>query len=185
MNNQVLALIFIDLPDRKTIVLLVGCFLLVIGVIGGGFEIKEIRIPPLEKWTRLIAGILGLSLSAFSFAPPNVFAVIFPRGASAQEQQAPDKPKDPANPSVAAVYGKKGSLTTSGSTDLPFFMTRDVTPTEIYARHGRKFKDSVIQAYFNHQPWYTPVYEPDVFPPSVLSAVQQRNIAVLHRQEFK
>jgi YARHG domain len=200
MNDQVLALISIDLPDPKTIVLLVGLFLLVIGVIGGGFEIKEIKVPPLEKWTRLIAVALGLSLLAFSFAPPNIFEAIFPRGSSAQEQQAQDKPKDLANPSVAAVYGKRGSLPISGSTDQPFFMTRDVTPAdtagktkmeldewrnEIYARNGRKFNDPVIQAYFDQQPWYHPVYQPDAFPPSVLSPVQQRNIAALHQQEYK
>lgn len=34
---------------------------------------------------------------------------------------------------------------------------------EIYARHGRKFLDDSIQAYFNEKPWYTPLYEAEDF----------------------
>lgn len=34
---------------------------------------------------------------------------------------------------------------------------------EIYARHGRKFLDDNIQAYFNEKSWYTPLYEAEYF----------------------
>lgn len=34
---------------------------------------------------------------------------------------------------------------------------------EIYARHGRKFTNAELQAYFSAKPWYTPVYEADDF----------------------
>lgn len=34
---------------------------------------------------------------------------------------------------------------------------------EIYARHGRKFRDAALQAYFDAKPWYHPQYEPDAF----------------------
>lgn len=34
---------------------------------------------------------------------------------------------------------------------------------EIYARHGRKFLDDSIQAYFNEKSWYTPLYEAEDF----------------------
>lgn len=34
---------------------------------------------------------------------------------------------------------------------------------EIYARHGRKFLDSDLQKYFNHQKWYNGYIEPEDF----------------------
>jgi len=34
---------------------------------------------------------------------------------------------------------------------------------EIYARHGRKFSDADLQAYFNAKSWYTPIYEGEEF----------------------
>ena len=32
---------------------------------------------------------------------------------------------------------------------------------EIFARHGRMFYRSDLQAYFDSKPWYTPLYTPD------------------------
>lgn len=34
---------------------------------------------------------------------------------------------------------------------------------EIYARHGRGFKDSALQSYFDSKPWYTREYSPEEF----------------------
>ena len=53
---------------------------------------------------------------------------------------------------------------------------------EIYARHGRKFKDSELQAFFNNKEWYTPLYEPAEFDKkqdSILNETEKKNISVL------
>lgn len=53
---------------------------------------------------------------------------------------------------------------------------------EIYARHGRMFKDGAIQAYFDRQSWYTPKYEPDQFDAisdSLLNDYEKENAATL------
>ena len=34
---------------------------------------------------------------------------------------------------------------------------------EIYARHGRRFKDPALQEYFDAQSWYTGLYDPEDF----------------------
>ena len=34
---------------------------------------------------------------------------------------------------------------------------------EIWARHGRKFKNNWLQSYFNSQSWYSGTIEPDDF----------------------
>ncbi|MCI6868505.1 MAG: YARHG domain-containing protein [Lachnospiraceae bacterium] len=50
---------------------------------------------------------------------------------------------------------------------------------EIYARHGRKFADPNIQAYFNSQSWYQGFVEPSEFSDSVFSSVESQNIQFL------
>ena len=46
---------------------------------------------------------------------------------------------------------------------------------EIYARHGRKFKDAALQSYFDSCPWYSGRIEPDSFSDSYLSEVEKKN----------
>lgn len=50
---------------------------------------------------------------------------------------------------------------------------------EIYARHGRRFQDSQIQAYFDGKSWYSGTIDADSFDESVLSDVELSNIEVL------
>lgn len=46
-----------------------------------------------------------------------------------------------------------------GLTDWELTLARN----EIYARHGRKFKDEKIAEYFSGKSWYTPLYSPEEF----------------------
>ena len=53
---------------------------------------------------------------------------------------------------------------------------------EIYARHGRKFNDQELQAYFNAQSWYIPLYSPEEFAQienSVFNEYEKENIRFL------
>lgn len=50
---------------------------------------------------------------------------------------------------------------------------------EIYARHGRKFNDSELQAWFNAKSWYSGTVAPENFSESVLSQVEKDNVAIL------
>ena len=53
---------------------------------------------------------------------------------------------------------------------------------EIYARHGRKFKDAELQAWFDAQEWYDGTIAPEAFDDNVL--IEKKNIQVLqHRLE--
>lgn len=47
---------------------------------------------------------------------------------------------------------------------------------EIYARHGRKFKDADIQAYFDSMSWYREEIEPEQFDDGVLNKYERSNI---------
>ena len=51
----------------------------------------------------------------------------------------------------------------------------DVMRNSIFARHGRLFKSSELQSYFNQQPWYQPIYMPDDFPGELISPIEEKN----------
>ena len=56
---------------------------------------------------------------------------------------------------------------------------RQMAINEIYARHGRKFKDPAIQEYFNAKAWYTPSVEPEAFSENVFNQYEKSNISLL------
>lgn len=55
-----------------------------------------------------------------------------------------------------------------------------VLRNEIYARHGRIFKDAELQKYFESQPWYKP--NPD-FKDDQLSEIESQNLAKIKQAE--
>ena len=55
-----------------------------------------------------------------------------------------------------------------------------VLRNEIYARHGRVFKDKELQKYFSEQPWYKP--DPE-FKDEMLSEKEYKNLSVIREAE--
>ncbi len=56
---------------------------------------------------------------------------------------------------------------------------------EIYARHGRKFKNDQVREYFESKSWYNGTIDPDSFSDSVFSKVELENIAFIVSYEKK
>lgn len=57
-----------------------------------------------------------------------------------------------------------------------------IARNEIYARHGRRFNNEDLKAYFASKSWYEPLYEPDEFDArasSVLNETEKRNIETI------
>lgn len=54
---------------------------------------------------------------------------------------------------------------------------------EIYARHGRKFKDKELQEYFESKDWYKGTIEPDDFEESTLSEIEKENAKIISNYE--
>ncbi len=57
---------------------------------------------------------------------------------------------------------------------------------EIYARHGRTFKDSELQSHFDACSWYTGTTDPDTFDSqqeSILSDIEKANISLIQEME--
>ena len=53
---------------------------------------------------------------------------------------------------------------------------------EIYARHGRRFYDVNLQAYFETKSWYKPLPKNETFPEKVLSDIERSNIIAIKNQ---
>ena len=56
-----------------------------------------------------------------------------------------------------------------------------VLKNSIYARHGRKFKDKELRAYFSSLDWYRPIY--DEVPARFFNKYENANIAFLKKYE--
>lgn len=55
---------------------------------------------------------------------------------------------------------------------------------EIYARHGRKFRDEALQSYFDSKAWYVGTIEPDQFKDqSMLNEYEKKNLTVIQERE--
>ena len=58
-----------------------------------------------------------------------------------------------------------------------------IARNEIYARHGRRFSDESLQAYFDSCSWYEGVIEPSDFSEDMLNEVEQENIRTINEYE--
>lgn len=56
---------------------------------------------------------------------------------------------------------------------------RSLARNEIYARHGRRFKDAEIQAYFDSKSWYHGVVAPEDFNENLLNHFEKDNITLI------
>ncbi len=54
---------------------------------------------------------------------------------------------------------------------------------EIFARHGRRFDDPELQAYFDSKSWYNGTIDPDDFSESMLSETEKKNIDLIKKYE--
>ena len=58
-----------------------------------------------------------------------------------------------------------------------------VARNEIYARHGRRFKDTALQAYFDSCSWYEGTIAPADFSDDMLSSMELANVRFLKAAE--
>jgi hypothetical protein len=203
MASPMLSVLLIDFPSTQVMVFLLGAFLIVVGIVGGGFELKEIKVPSVARIPRIIAGVTGAALIAFALGllPQHSNSPQAPRVDTGQAPtphvESPPAPQaGPARPTH--VDSAQASPVASPQAGEPFFMTRRITPNdlagksqsearlmrnEIYARKGRRFKDPTLQQYFDAQSWYHPQYSPEDFPPGALNVVEQQNIIMLQSYE--
>lgn len=160
-------------PKRGGKAKLVAIALLVI-LLAGGAGVAFVMLDPL--------GIMGTASRPAASEPATTGEAATTTDAAATTEAATDEA--PAT-TKAATTAATSAATTSASTSagdyvIPDSAThaytkqeiRDLGLTvdelwyarnEIYARHGRGFKDSTLQSYFDSKPWYTREYSPEEF----------------------
>lgn len=68
------------------------------------------------------------------------------------------------------------------------YLTADqlrIARNEIYARHGRMFKDTKLQSYFNSRSWYKGSIAPDSFDENCLNKTESKNVSKILKAEKK
>jgi hypothetical protein len=183
----------------ESIALVFGCLLLLIGIVGGGLELKELKVPQVNWATRLVTLVAGIAFIGVGLKGQFAQKAALSQGVQASQQgvqasqqgvQASQQSlvEVPPAPPVKPVAG--GTSSGRAHSDTLFFMTRQVTEldlqgksnweldvmrNEIHARYGRRFARADLQEYFDKQSWYTPRYEIGAFPSRLLSPLQERN----------
>ena len=149
----------------------------------------------------VIAAIVLVAAAAAVFIVLDPPGVIAPKheapatSAVAESQPAESKPVETApatQPATSDAATTQSVTPASGDYILPDVQTRVYSTAEleqlstdelwyarneIFARHGRGFRNPELQSYFNSKPWYTrnPI-DPDTFDSTVtLSATEQQN----------
>ncbi len=99
-----------------------------------------------------------------------------------QNQIEPPLPKSQVLAATSKPLFQQRLLT---SADLKGRNGKELTlmRNEIYARHGRRFKEQKLQSYFESQSWYQPRYALGEFPDSVLSQIELKNAIMI--REFQ
>ena len=91
-----------------------------------------------------------------------------------------------SNSSASSDYVLPGSssqyLSASDVKNLSSYQLM-IARNEIYARHGRKFNDSELQAYFNGKSWYKGTVTPEDFSTSVFNDYEIKNIQLIQSYE--
>lgn len=97
-------------------------------------------------------------------------------------QQNPTPP--PAAPTSSYIINGSDSryLTEADVSGLSAW-DKKLARNEIYARHGRRFNNADIQAYFDSQSWYSGTIAPENFDTSVLNDYERKNIELISSLE--
>lgn len=93
-----------------------------------------------------------------------------------EETEQKDEPEEDSEKDRDYIFADSGSRYLSTS-DLEGLSAEELSwaRNEIYARHGRRFKDAGLQSYFDSKPWYNGTIEPDQFSEGMLNEYEKKN----------
>ena len=101
-------------------------------------------------------------------------------------ETAEEKPEEKSGEYVLA----NSNTTYLSQADIQGMSSRDLrlARNEILARHGRRFKDQELQAYFDSKSWYNGTTAPDVFDANmdgILNEIELANINLIKAEEAR
>ncbi len=109
-----------------------------------------------------------------------------PEPTSAPEPTATPVPQErEAENNYYMISGSSSSYISEGTLSGLSEWQIKIARNEIFARHGRRFKDPDLQAYFDSQAWYSGTIPADSFDPGVLSGVEIDNLNTIRNYEHR
>lgn len=87
-----------------------------------------------------------------------------------------------ADPDVPQYIFPDSDKISSEKTVMNYQISR-YARNEIYARHGRRFSDEKLQAFFDARSWYNGTIEPDDFKDDVLNKIEKQNASEMKEWE--
>ena len=88
------------MPPFPVLAVLIGCALVVVAILGGGVSIREITVPPLKPFPRVLIGALGAAFIVAPFLDPVAFQRI--AGTSPPPPAGGDQARPAPSPSTAS-----------------------------------------------------------------------------------
>jgi hypothetical protein len=119
--------------DYQTTTLLVGVLFLLMAIVGGGFTAREVTVPPLPRWARIVSAVLGIAFlllfASLTFAASPLNLPLFETGFSYTDNSPDTNPQNIAfvrlearaqhnPPRVKDSIQVKFSIRNAGSTPL-------------------------------------------------------------------
>ncbi len=135
------------------------------------------RINPASPCGLTIVGLVYDDLESATVTRDEGFEVSYDRGQDLDLIRDPDTYGYYILPNSSMERISKSDI--ADLTDEELRLARN----EIYARHGRKFNDRELQAYFDKQPWYYGIIDPDDFTDNMLSDIERENAKLLLEEE--
>jgi serine/threonine protein kinase len=89
-----------------------------------------------------------------------------------------------SSPSAKYLFLSERAITEQDLKDKSAYEL-DIMRNEVFARYGRRFQNPELQSYFNIQPWYKPLYDPDKFPEGLLTPIEQQNVEYLFNVQVR
>lgn len=96
----------------------------------------------------------------------------------APTEEATEAPTEAPEPTYLIAASNSRYLTPQDYNDLSDWELV-LARNEIFARHGRKFSNPEIQAYFNGCDWYKGTIDPEDFDTSVFNKYEKKNVQIL------
>lgn len=135
--------------------------------------------------------VQSISATAISTPTPIATATPVPTATAVPVPTVIATPVPTAVPTVAPVQtggyyifpNSSSSYLSYAQVDALSLYEMYLARNEIYAKHGRIFKNSDLQQYFGSQSWYVPMYSPETFDEGVFNAYEKENIKLIKSVE--
>jgi hypothetical protein len=140
----------------ETILIVLGALLTLIGILGGGFELKEAKFPRVGMVPRVLALLLGVALIGSQLIPFGAEETSIPRGGTTEEGASqPEESKSGAGTGASQPEESKGDsrpgdsqVAGRGDGDQP---AAESKAKEVASEHG--VTDSWYDAVFHLEPY--------------------------------